>query len=69
MSHTMKQGQNDLDAELERLAAMLMKPKMKQTKPRPGSVLEMYLDYHKDYTEQYGGKLLVLMNVGSFYEI
>ena len=30
MSHTMKQGQNDLDAELERLAAMLMKPKMKQ---------------------------------------
>jgi DNA mismatch repair protein MutS len=36
---------------------------------KKGSLLEVYLGHHKNYTEQYGSKLVVLMNVGSFYEL
>ena len=33
------------------------------------SIYEQYITYYKKYTKQYGSKGLVLMQVGSFYEM
>lgn len=33
------------------------------------SLISTYLDYTKTYSEEYGSKTVVLMMVGSFYEI
>jgi len=34
----------------------------------PTTILDEYLTYHKTYSEKYGKKTLILMQVGSFFE-